>query len=197
MPEQDQIQAGHPASKSAGNGPRVIGADPVSRIVAEHGFQLELCEALEFIADGLPDAVDRRLVREVIAILGHGLEAHFRAEEQLLFPLLRRRGGSDPSLIAALDQLEKEHVRDEDISAELLEELDFVATQGRARNPDMLGYMLRGFFEGQRRHIAWENSVVVPAARRLLTEEDLQQLASLQGRAPMRGLGFRKQKHES
>ncbi len=174
------------------SGARSIFADPIDRIVSEHTWQLELCDALEYIADGLPDSIDRRLVREVSAILGHGLEAHFRAEEQFLFPLLRRRGSGDPSLVAALDQLEMEHVRDEDISSELLEELTFVAEQGRARNADMLGYMLRGFFEGQRRHIAWENAVVVPAARRLLQQEDLQSLSEIQGRAPCRMAGLRR-----
>lgn len=193
MREQDQLHL----SKPAANGARPVGSDPVSRIVTEHAMQLELCDALEFIADSLPDAIDKRLVREVISILEHGLEAHFRAEEQLLFPLLRRRGGGDHSLIAALDQLEMEHVRDEDISSELLEELNYVAAHGQARNADMLGYMLRGFFEGQRRHIAWENKVVVPAARRLLTDDDLQHLATLQGRAPVRVLHFRKSRREA
>ncbi len=188
MREQDQP---HPIGEAAG-GLRSIPTDPVDRIVAEHTWQLELCDALEYIADGLPDSIDRRLVREVIAILGHGLEAHFRAEEQLLFPLLRQRGGGEPSLVAALDQLEMEHVRDEDVSSELLEELTFVAEHGRARNADMLGYMLRGFFEGQRRHIGWENAVVVPAARRLLLEDDLKSLSELQGRTSSRLSGFRK-----
>jgi hemerythrin-like domain-containing protein len=85
-----------------------------------------------------------------------------------------------------------EHVRDEDVSSELLEELTFVAEQGRARNADMLGYMLRGLFEGQRRHIAWENTVVVPAARRLLQQDDLQSLSEMQERAPSRLAGFRR-----
>lgn len=188
MREQDQTHV----EGEARRGGQPISANPLDRIVAEHALQLELCDALEYIADGLPDSIDRRLVREVIAILGHGLEAHFRAEEQMLFPLLRRRGGGDPSLVAALDQLQMEHVRDEDISSELLEELTFVAEHGRARNADMLGYMLRGFFEGQRRHIAWENAVVVPAARRLLQQDDLQSLSAMQGRAPSRLAGFRR-----
>jgi hemerythrin-like domain-containing protein len=171
---------------------RTAAVGPIERIAAEHALQLELCDALEYIADGLPDSIDRRLVREVIAILGHGLDAHFRAEEQLLFPLLRRRGNGDLSLIAALDQLEMEHVRDEDISSELMEELAYLAEHGRARNAEMLGYMLRGFFEGQRRHIAWENAVVVPAARRLLLPEDLQNLSSLLGSAPLRTAALRR-----
>lgn len=163
---------------------RIHAANPLDRIMAEHRYQLDLCDTLEMIADGLPDSVDRRLVAEAVGVLQRGLTPHFKAEEQFLFPLLRTKGSGDPSLIAALDQLEAEHTRDDDISSELVEELDVLAAQGRARNPEMLGYMLRGFFEGQRRHIAWENSVIMPAARRLLSDLDLKELAGRQARIP-------------
>ncbi len=151
--------------------------NPIDMIAKEHAFQLELAKSLEFIADGLPDQVDRRLVKEVVAILSNGLDAHFELEEKVLFPLLRRRAGVDSGLIAALDQLVAEHGRDQDISAELVEELRVLAECGRPRNAEMLGYMLRGYFEGQRRHIEWENAVVLPAARRLLSPEDLDVVA--------------------
>jgi hypothetical protein len=37
----------------------------------------------------------------------------------------------------------------------------------------MLGYMLRGFFERYRRHVHWENTLVMPLARLRLTADDL------------------------
>ncbi len=151
--------------------------NPLDRLAAEHTLQLELCSLLEFIADGLPDRIDRRLVREVTTVLAHGLTAHFKFEEDVLFPLLRQRASADAALIAALDQLESEHGRDADLGEELAEELNAFCLKGQARNVEMLGYMLRGYFEGQRRHIEWENTIVLPAARRLLTFEDLQDLA--------------------
>ena len=43
-------------------------------------------------------------------------------------------------------------------------------------NPNMVGYMLRSFFESYRRHIHWENAVVLPLARSRLTEEDVEEL---------------------
>lgn len=45
--------------------------------------------------------------------------------------------------------------------------------EGAVPNADMLGYMLRGYFESQRRHIAWEDRVVLPAARSVLNAQDL------------------------
>ena len=50
-------------------------------------------------------------------------------------------------------------------------------TAQRPDNPDMLGYMLRGFFETQRRHVAWENAVVMPLAYARLTQDDLRELS--------------------
>ena len=150
---------------------------PLDCLAREHVLQLEVCEALEHIADDLPGRVDLKLVCAVINVLQHGLTGHFRFEEEVLFPRLRERAGADVSLAAALDQLQSEHARDGDLCHELAEELKVLSVRGEPRNADMLAYMLRGFFEGQRRHIEWENSIVLPAARRVLSEQDLQGLA--------------------
>jgi hemerythrin-like domain-containing protein len=154
-------------------GERAEIGDPLERLRREHALQLELCCALEHIADGLPDSVDRRLIGEVVIVLSQGMSRHFRFEEMVLFPLLRSRARGEAALVAALDQLEDEHDRDGDMCAELIDQLEILRTAGRVGNPDMLGYMLRGFFEGQRRHIEWENAIVLPAAGRLLDEADL------------------------
>jgi hypothetical protein len=52
-----------------------------------------------------------------------------------------------------------------------------LAAAGRHENSEMLGSMLRGYLESQRRHINWEESVLVPMARSLLGEEELRGLA--------------------
>jgi len=178
--EREERDGGWPA----GAGP--AHDDPLDRLASEHAVQLELCDALEFIADGLPHHVDRGLVREVIPLLTRGLAGHFDFEEQALFPVLRKRGAAEIPLIAALNQLEAEHTRDEDGAIELADELQALAEQGQARNPEMVGYMLRGYFESQRRHIKWENAVVLPAARRILSAADLQELSLYMERKPSR-----------
>jgi hemerythrin-like domain-containing protein len=57
-----------------------------------------------------------------------------------------------------------------------LESLDALSRGARLKNPDMVGYMLRSFFESYRRHIHWENAVVLPLARSRLSAEDLLRL---------------------
>lgn len=149
---------------------------PLALLRREHGFQLELCQALEQIADCLPDSFDRRLARCAATVLECGLVHYVRFEDEKLFPIVRARGGEDVQ--DALRQLESEHVRDQAFALEIAEELDELCRPVPCRNPDMLGYMLRGFFEGRRRHIAWENAVIIPVARRVLRPDDVEDLAA-------------------
>ena len=150
--------------------------DPLSALEIDHELQLRLCNLLEHIADGLPGIEDPEVAMVAISVLRTGLEGHTAFEERHLFPLIRYRGSGDPVVEAILTQLEDEHDGDEAFAHELADELERLVSVGTARNPEMLGYMLRGFFVGQRRHIEWENNTILPLARNLLTGEDLMTL---------------------
>ena len=147
--------------------------DPIGLIEEEHALQRELCDLLEALADGLPHSFDKALALIAVSILEGSVPRHMRLEEEALFPRLRVRVGQDDPLNAALMCLEEEHDRDGASSVELIDALRTAATDGFASNPDMLGYMLRGYFDSQRRHIAWEDRVVLPRARQALTDVDL------------------------
>lgn len=150
--------------------------DPIAILLEDHGLQFELCDVLERIADGLPDNVDRTMSAAVVAVLRIGMPRHMRFEEEALFPLLRVRAFWEDDLDRALSQLELEHESDESFALEIADELEALAINGQAKNAEMLGYMLRGFFDSQRRHIEWENTIVIPLARRVLTHDDLHAL---------------------
>jgi hemerythrin-like domain-containing protein len=102
--------------------------------------------------------------------------AHTKFEEDALFPRLRLRLNDGDALLEALACLSQEHERDEELAQELVEILKCAVQTGLVANPETLGYMLRGYFESQRRHIAWENGVVLPVAQRILTFEDIESL---------------------
>ncbi|MEL7271792.1 MAG: hemerythrin domain-containing protein [Pseudomonadota bacterium] len=120
--------------------------------------QLALCDALENIADGLPEAVDNQLCLQLACSIYPIVRSAHEFEEQQLFPALVTARAS-AHLPQTLDRLHAEHWEDESFSGELSEALkDFVA--GRDRNVEKLGYMLRGFFEGLRRHIAFEKEAL-------------------------------------
>jgi hemerythrin-like domain-containing protein len=146
--------------------------DPLALIEEDHALQLELCDLLEALADSLP-GFNRGTARSAAAILRQGFKPHLQFEEEMLFPLLRRRAPEGSALEPIMQQLEAEHTADEGFAHELADELELLADTGLMRNAEMLGYMLRGFFWQQRRHIEWENRVLLPLARQTLTRADL------------------------
>ncbi|MBY0561262.1 hemerythrin domain-containing protein [Hyphomicrobium sp.] len=149
---------------------------PLEIIQEEHALQLELCALLESIADNLPAKLEPALAVIAISILKGSVKAHTKFEEDALFPILRGRLSSNDTVLQALAGLSLQHECDEDIADELVEALTDALQNSAPQNPEMLGYILRGYFESQRRHIAWEESIVLPAARRALTVEDLTRL---------------------
>ncbi len=147
--------------------------DPLDVIASAHETQVQMCDAMERIADGLPDEVDRRLCAQVAACLQFDLPLHHHDEETALFPLLRHRARPEDGLDEILERLAQEHSSDNDFASEIAEALETLSQGGRPANPEMLGYMLRGFFERYRRHVHWENTLVMPLARLRLTRDDL------------------------
>lgn len=149
--------------------------DPLDALEHDHGFQLELCDLMEGLADSLPDG-DVVIAAAVVPVLRHGVTGHMRLEDEALFPLLRQHRGDRPEVQAVTAQLTREHNADAGFLDEVADALDAFVTEGVVENPEMMGYMLRFFFESQRRHIEWENKVLFPLARSLLTGEEKQTL---------------------
>lgn len=160
---------------------QIFGRNPLDMIAHAHAVQVQMCDAMERIADGLPDDVDRRLCAQVASCLQFDLPLHHHDEETALFPLLRERALPQDGLNEILDRLASEHSSDTDFASEIAESLELLGQGRRDANPDMLGYMLRGFFERYRRHVHWENTLVMPVARLRLTEQDLESLAARMG----------------
>ncbi|WP_306119731.1 MULTISPECIES: hemerythrin domain-containing protein [unclassified Roseitalea] len=127
--------------------------------------QQNLCTRLEEVADGLPAEVRNDDCLALARSLYPIIHRSHQFEEQLLFPALRTRFADDRSLRATLDRLHGEHWEDEAFAEEVQHELvEFVA--GRCEeNVEKLGYMLRGFFIGLRRHLAFEREHILPMLR--------------------------------
>jgi hemerythrin-like domain-containing protein len=71
-----------------------------------------------------------------------------------------------------IERLKSEHWVDEDYGEEIFLALkDFVANQNPAK-AETLSWMLRGFFESMRRHIAFEHAVILPVVRKKLGAEN-------------------------
>lgn len=123
---------------------------------------LTLCNELEHIADGLPNDVDKQACLR----LGHAATAVVTSvhelEEGLLFPALVQRWPNIGELPSTVERLRREHRGDEYYAEEVEDALIAFAEGRRLMSPDAIGYLLRGFFEGQRRHIALGRELMRP-----------------------------------
>ncbi len=111
-------------------------------------------------------------------MLRTGVPRYITIQERLLFPLLRRRARGKDNIDALIRRITLANDADEGLGYDTADQLEAALARGRHQNPDMLAYMLRGLFEGRRRHISWEGAVVIPLAHRRLKPEDLTPLSN-------------------
>ena len=147
--------------------------DPIGFLEEAHREQLRICDMLEEIADSLPLQIDRLKCFCAAGKLRTSVVIHQLDEDLGLFPTLRRRSNLDPGVRSSLERLEAEHIDDEGFAAEVVDALEDLARGRAVSSVETLAYMLRGFFEGHRRHIAFENEIILPLARKILVESDL------------------------
>ncbi|MGD9476462.1 UNVERIFIED_ORG: hemerythrin domain-containing protein [Roseateles sp. XES5] len=130
-----------------------------------HDAQLTLCAALEEIADSLPANINRQKCIYAAKSLIPLINGIHRYEEEALFPMLEIKGSGDEELAEAIARLKFEHVEDECFAEELTDTLTRLGIGDGTVNAEAAGYMLRGFFESIRRHIAFEQQFMLRETR--------------------------------
>lgn len=133
------------------------GENPVEALRKAHRDQLTLCDRLEEIADSLPDRVNRQKCIYAARALGPMIRGVHRFEESVIFPMIAGQKTGDAETAATLERLRFEHCEDECFAEELTEALHDLGAAKQGINVEAIGYMLRGFFESMRRHIAFES----------------------------------------
>lgn len=121
-----------------------------------------LCDNLELVADELAGEPNRQTCLHIARALPAAIAEAHCFEETYVFPIWRT---AFPNQGETMSRLWLEHVSDKSYADELAEALrDHVAGRGQI-GTEALGYMLRGFFEGLRRHLAFERDHVIPILR--------------------------------
>lgn len=115
--------------------------------------QMKLCDDLEAVADSLPRATDRQFCLHLARQIGPLLRDAHALEERVLFPAILTRGDSGADVV---ERLRLEHIEDECFGEEIQHELMQLGRGQPVLAPEATGYMLRGFFEGLRRHMRHE-----------------------------------------
>lgn len=134
---------------------RTRGESPAKVFEQAHSEILQLCAQLEEIADSLPETVDSQICEDVAFRIVPLISGVHRFEETILYPWLEHHYPGRHSLHESLRRLKGEHLEDEGYAEEISETLIRMKEHQRLQ-PETVGYMLRGFFEGMRRHIGTE-----------------------------------------
>lgn len=139
-----------------------LSSELISSITAHQKNLFSLCDTLEDLANHLPSAADKQmcltLSRTILPVISNAYDF----EENTLFPHLLKLNKQNKSLMKSLERLKFEHYEDEAFAQEVSETLHEFVTDNKADLAEKLSYMLRGFFEGMRRHLAFEKEHLLP-----------------------------------
>lgn len=168
--------------------PENLFREPIDFIYADHYRQHEICDLIEarLCRDGGAGLTE--IAALALEFIERDLPQHIADEETGLFPLLRLRCRAEDGLDALLGMLRDEHDKDDSLATVLCAGLRHVAAGGRLADGAAFRQHVATFTEALRRHLSWENEVLLPLARRRLTAED----KALIGRrmAARRGIEF-------
>ena len=152
--------------------------DPLGFLEREHDRQAQICDWVERLIDQLDREPVPEQARQLLTFIRDDLPLHILDEEGGLFPLLRRRAQPEDEIDGVLDKLSSEHELDKDLVEFITEDLAYIAEGSRVANLARFFANVSGFTETQRRHLEWENRVVLPLARKRLGEDDLKELSA-------------------
>jgi hemerythrin-like domain-containing protein len=146
--------------------------DPIEFILEEHDRQLEVCVRLEDLVSASDSDPKAHWAASLLEYLTKDLPIHIEDEERDLFPLLASRQEHDQDLPVILDQLMSEHELDRGLIEPIVEDLRHIAEGSVLVDSGRFCMYVRTFTVAMRRHLNWENRVVLPLARRVLSKED-------------------------
>ena len=164
-------------------------SDPIDLILQDHNNQLDICDKLEDLASRVGIEPLAEMAGELLAYLTRDLQLHIQDEEADLFPQLASRASANAELVEVLDQLVSEHEADMELAAKVIEGLSTLSAGSALANQTRFFMDVCAFCANQRRHLSWENRIVLPLADKLLSHD---QKATIS-----RGMAARRQRRPS
>jgi hemerythrin-like domain-containing protein len=138
---------------------RILDEQQLTTLRQNHEELLGLCRNIEELADSLPFDINEKLCRAVSDTVVPLLARTQEFEERLLFPNLDRSAGSCFTAMM-IERLKNEHRCDRLAAEEISLTLKAMLRGHCGLTFETIGYMLRGFFECVRRHVAAEKAMI-------------------------------------
>ncbi|HJS32989.1 MAG TPA: hemerythrin domain-containing protein [Alphaproteobacteria bacterium] len=169
--------------------PRLL-LSPVDFLFADHYRQRVVLNHIEWLA-ATPEAANWvEVARTVLGFLRRDLPNHVADEERDLLAIMRKRCGRADNIETVFEVLSAEHAGDEQMAEDVIAGIESQLSAPNERVDAAFVASARAFAATQRRHLAWENALVLPVARKRLTEGDLRRLGRKM--AARRGIAFPK-----
>ncbi|APT58311.1 hypothetical protein RGI145_15520 [Roseomonas gilardii] len=140
----------------------------IRALAGDHASLRQLCDRLERIADRLPHLPEMEEKQAVSRELRVLVPRHQQQEQALLAMLFPGTDGTGLRR-CVLDRIRGQHALDELHARDLGGQLDAAVPGALAEDAEALGYMLRCFFDGYRRALAFEELAILTLARARLS----------------------------
>lgn len=164
-----------PAAEAGDVDPRQF-VDPIAFIRSEHDQQEDLCALLSELIDDLHQIGAKKKAETILAYLSGRLPLHVADEEEDLFRLLRQRCLPEDRIGELIGLLCEEHEKDDEFAQAMVAGLEQLVAETGPATPLSLIMNALAFAETSRRHVAWENTAILPLAEIRLTADDLIEL---------------------
>lgn len=165
---------------------------PLDFILEDHDRVRTLCSLIEYIVNR--PGTHPEIIAQVAAFVRAELPLLVADEGEDLLPLMQRRCEPEDEIDRLRTRLDAEHDTAMYLLPDALETLDALGG-GQAGVPEANLHLLRNFAEHLRRHLIFENAILIPLARARLTADDVATLR-LRMRA-RRGLDQRREGHDA
>ena len=162
---------------------------PLDAIQSDREHQSLLCDQLVELTTGSRQVESVMAeVDNLLVYLTKELPFHHKDEEEDLFRMLRRRCQPEDQVDKTLAELDMDHAAEMFLVRHIVIDLKTIADGNGSDRAFHLVNNLRTLAEDQQRHLAWENNVVLPLARKRLNPADLAEMGH--NMADRRGVRF-------
>ena len=150
--------------------------EPLDYLVADHMRQRKLCNALEALHPVNGGGWPREITEPIFNYLSDALPQHTSDEECDLFPALRAVAGLDPDMDDLIEASIRNHAVELSLASDVIAALRRVPPANDETGAPNISRLLADFTDCLRRHLAIEERMLMPLARKRLTGDAMTQI---------------------
>lgn len=148
-------------------------SNPLAFIAEDHLRTRQICTLIDATAThGNPDQAD---LERILTYLNTEFAIHLADEDEDLFPLLRKRCEPEDEIEKLLDRLGRDHAAAREQAPHVRDSVAQCMSRANRLSAQERDVLL-AFSKNLRRHLIFENAIVLPLAHARLNEHDLSEL---------------------